>query len=158
METSMQSLPSISDWMFDSSKLGQPRLLLLRMFSCIEPATATSRGVLPSNNRTFLTSRAVVCCLKVPSAFAAGRGRGQRCIVEALPAPSPSGRRRWMDPDPEALEHLDAAELRAEEVRGTGSGGVVPGGRRRWPRARRSSMRQVEAHVQERRRRRRPQI
>ena len=63
-----------------------------------------------------------------------------------------------MDPDPEALEHLDAAELRAEEVRGTGSGGVVPGGRRRWPRARRSSMRQVEAHVQERRRRRRPQI
>jgi len=42
-----------------------------------------------------------------------------------------------MDPDPEALEHLDAAELRAEEVRGTGSGGVVPGGRRRWPRARR---------------------
>ena len=32
-----------------------------------------------------------------------------------------------MDPDPEALEHLDAAELRAEEVRGTGSGGVVPG-------------------------------
>jgi hypothetical protein len=94
------------------------------MFSSIENLQG-GRVVLPSKNRTsFLTSRALVCCLKVPSASAGGRGRGQRASSQLqvhAAAPVAGTPRR-------------GGATGGESAR-DGAGRCRPG--RRWPRARR---------------------